>query len=542
MEKKAVKLETFDYLLIALLIFHLLGNLLWLSLNQAPQSWDAAFHTVLSIRFADYLIKHVFNSFNWHDFLTISKYYPPLTHLISVIFVFLGGFQERIIRLAGTIAFLLSILLTYLVAFKLFLNKKTAFFSALFFSFFLTIFQESRSLMTDLPLTVFLLLGFLALQESNLLTNKKNSLLFFLVLALALLTKWVAPLYFLIPVLFVFIKLVLEKKFDSQVFLNIFLGIILVFAICFPWYAWNLHTILDISRLTFTGELDDPVALLSLDNIFFYLKLLIMFQLGFIGFIFFLISSVKTILQKSEKNKLFIFINLFFLYLFFTFIPNKNIRYLIPLMPYFAMIMAYGLNKIKTLGYLIASWMIVSYLILSFGFPFVPDIKYSVNLPVLGWMDLIYLHKQPVRALFDKSDWKNKEAAEIFLDNLSNATTYYFIDSEKEYFNASTFHVALYGLKREVVGNIQELNTNFPEVLNGAPIFQNDQEIYNYVKNANIVFIPQNEIGPGQGIRDFKVREQIQDFFLQGKANGFVLINKISLPDSDVINVYKNLF
>jgi hypothetical protein len=74
-----------DIYLVAVLVlisFHVIGNIIWIYLNNVPPPSDAGLHTVLSLRFTEYIKTNLFN-FNIIYFLKISNYYTPFTHLVG---------------------------------------------------------------------------------------------------------------------------------------------------------------------------------------------------------------------------------------------------------------------------------------------------------------------------------------------------------------------------------------------------------------------------------------------------------------------------
>src|SRR3989344_5491372 len=99
-------------LLVGLIVFHVVHNILWIFLNNTPPSYDAAFHTVISLRFFDYIRTHFF-SFNLYEFLTISNYYPPFIHWFGALLGIFSPFDARVVQLSGTIFLSLSLVFSY---------------------------------------------------------------------------------------------------------------------------------------------------------------------------------------------------------------------------------------------------------------------------------------------------------------------------------------------------------------------------------------------------------------------------------------------
>jgi hypothetical protein len=118
---------------------------------------------------------------------------------------------------------------------------------------------------------------------------------------------------------------------------------------------------------------------------------------------------------KKKKYLKLPILTFLFVYFFFTFfVLNKNIRVIFPIMPVIALLIAEGFNIAITNFPFIASglvfFIVTAYLILSFGFPIQPNIKYVLRLPFgsqsedfehnIGQMEIFYLHTYPVNLLY----------------------------------------------------------------------------------------------------------------------------------------------
>lgn len=545
---KAFRLDFYTLAVGILVLFHLVANSIWIYLNQVPPAYDAGFHTVLSMRSFDY-IKGFPGNFSIAEFLAISKYYPPLSHIIGTLFVWLGNYNYQFIQLTGTVFFSLSLIMMYIYTARLTKNKATAFLSAVLFSFFYLEFRESRSHMTDMPLTFFVIGGLYFFEQSDNLRSRIFSIFFFVFFSLAFLTKWTSLIFFLFPVFRVGIKLLKKDGIAKRdIVKNIFLGLIITLVFCLPWYYVNLKTIVQIAQVTSTPELDDPSILFSQDNIFFYLRQLIIFQISFIGFLFFIISIIRLNIVRRYTNILKILIvQIVVGYIFFTFfIGNKNVRFLFPMMPFIAIVMAMGLVDIRNrigkslLIGTILTYYVFSYFVVSFGIPLYPKYKHTINFPLVGWVDVYYLSDKPVSAMYKKENWENDRIASLILEHSKGLKHFiYFINIEKPYLNASTIHLSIYSLSKGFPKNIQEVDTNFPIILNGSAEFVNQADLEQWVNEIDFVTIPLRDIGPQEAMRDYNVRRQIQQYFLKTTPYGFTKVSTIDLPDGNEVFLYK---
>ncbi len=577
---------------LALVLFHTIANLIWIWLNKVPPEFDAAFHSVLSIRFFDYL-QHNLGSFDLTQFLQISKYYPPFTHWIAMVFVFLGSYNTTVIQITGTVFFIALLLATFWYTREITQNGRIAFLATFFLSFFLTVSQESRLLMTDIPSTALYILALLALAKSRLFTKKRYVLLFSVAAAFAILTRWTAGFFLLMPVLLTAIRVfrVIPHKLPHVIAYAIG-GIMIIIAICLPWYSANFQTITQIASVSSTAEADDPQQLLSLENVLYYPRVFTQFQFHFFGSLFllgavsvFVWKQIRTRYEGKTVGKLahhgqvahshaahthvprtsFSFNDLLdhpltipvcsiiAAYLVFTFgLYNKNIRYLMPVMPFFALIMGVAADKALHMRHkqwaiwsvtFILFFYVVSYGILSFGVPIKPQFKLPVQFPLIGYLDVVYFDTFPIDTYFNNEQWPNREIARFLIDNRkpSPMVLHYVSIIEKPHLNAASVLLAQYDELKYVPDEIREWDTNFIAQLGEREVFT-DEEITLYVQSNDIVIVPENSVGPKESIRDYKVREQIRDYMKQGRAANFGIVETFTTPDGDKVLIFKKLY
>lgn len=551
------KRKDFYFILILILIsFHLIANINWINLNNVPPTWDASLHTILSLRFLEYLKINIFH-FNFVDFLKISYYYPPFVHLIGSILGFLSNGNYKVIGLTGTFFFAISIYFLYLYTKELFKNKLIAFFSSFFFSFYITIYQQSRDHMLDIPLIALILGGLYFLEKSEGFLKRRESIIFFLFFSFAFLTKWYSPLFFFIPAINLFINKLKQDKFKILL-KNIIIGCFIFIILTAPWYLVNWQRFIEISKVTATAELADPQNLLSLENLFFNLKLIIMFQTTFIGFIFFSFSFFLLI-KKIRYRPVWLILSILFInYIIFTIIPNKNIRYTMPLMPFIAMIMACGIQYCffykKKLPLILTSYFLVffyvfSYFILSFGLPIYPSFTYSLNLPLLGMTDILYLNNHPVKVIFDKNYWPNKKILTDILNSLN------FVNKERivllnlidrGYLNNYNLDPILYQDLPKKARKIQVVFIPFLEK------YKDEKSMRSFLDNEiDFILLPKKYIGLPESIREYDNMLRFKNFILTQKLNNFRVIKKYIISGDyfhpqlfpyDEILLYKKTF
>lgn len=543
MKKKKYNIYTIT--IVWLVIAHILANLLWIGINQVPPTWDAALHTIITNKMYTYLTSGIAN-FRFSEFITISDYYPPVVHTLSLLLAAIGKGNYKIISLSGTIFFSLLLIFQYLYVEKLFKNKFLSFFSALFLSFNITLYQQSKDHMLDIPLAALIMGTLYFFEKSKLLSRKSPTLLFFIFLGLAFLTKWYALAYLIIPLLFNIVPFF--KQINAKKLPTIILGSLLVIILCAPWYIFNWETLVSIASETSTGELADPQVLFSKENIIFYLKLIIMFQTTFVGFMVFLASSIAALKNIKKKHIAMLLVTIVFNYIFFSFVSNKNIRYIIPLMPFVSIISAYGFSLIykmnNSLGKIFATifsvYLIFTYLVLSFGFPMLPKYKRAMNLPILGWTDYIYLDTYPVRMLFDR---RRTYAVKIAEDIANTKPTYektkIFNLVDRDFLNSYTLDPMFY------LGSGINLENTELVWLGHLRNYFTEAEMAHFmdIEGVNYIVVPEKQIGVIESIREFEHIQRFQQYILSGQLEGYTEISQYSLPgddyfEPDVVHVY----
>ena len=148
------------YLLLALILFHLVGNIVWILLNNSPPRWDEASHTTRAFNYAYFIESLSVGKPNLNLFTkTFSDAYAPLISMITgVLIYFLPSI--KLAQFVGTIFFLLTTISVYLLGKELAKNSWVGLLAATIFSFYQAVYDNSRWLLLDIPLTFFVTLSF----------------------------------------------------------------------------------------------------------------------------------------------------------------------------------------------------------------------------------------------------------------------------------------------------------------------------------------------------------------------------------------------
>lgn len=519
-------------LLYLLLIFHFLANLVWILFNKSPLAWDQAGHTLISLDFVDF-----FKGISQINFFQISNYYPPFVHIVVALIMIFTSPLLLIGPLVVTIFFIMAISFLYLYTKEIFNDEKIAMFSACFFSFLPVVYDQSRNFLLEIPLVALILGSLYFLEKSKKFSNFRNSLFATILLCFALLTKWVAIVYLFIPVIFLF-KLSRLK--------NLALSFGVVVLISLPWYFVNFTNILNRVKVSSLAETADPQALFSLQNFTYYLQVLINFYLTWLGMALLLLAIPVLIYFKREKGILITAI-IVFIYLIFTMIPNKDPRYILPILPFASIAIAYFLVKIidknKYLGILITCFTSIYYLVyffcLSFGVPFSPseiDYQRAIKLPVIGWVDYINLSKNTSGYLAPKFEtivWPQKQIITDLGSENQDTPIKILVLVDKKELNAKNLELYQKIEKNTFIKFWGPYDLNpFSEV----------SKMEGYLAYFDYVLIPDKSFGPEGALRHLAVLTQLKEYIVHLGLKQIGLIKQYNLPDGDSLFVYEIKF
>jgi 4-amino-4-deoxy-L-arabinose transferase-like glycosyltransferase len=263
---------------------------------------------------------------------------PPFFFwLISLFSLLLGEVSSFSARIPSVLAGIGTIYLAYLLALRS-LGRKTAFLSCLVLSTTFLFFDKARSAQTDMVLTFFIVLSFFFffMARSESLFRKRYVILFYLVLALATLTK--GPVGFLIPlgVVLLYLASVGEIKKSKELFL--WEGILLFLFVVVGWIA--AATVVGKGEYNIWATLNRHVLNRFAEGLhhhrpFYYF--LSTFPIDFLPWTLFFPAAFalafKRLRSVERKEVAFYLCWFFFVFIFFSFSQEKRNLYLLPLFP-----------------------------------------------------------------------------------------------------------------------------------------------------------------------------------------------------------------
>src|SRR3989344_7984076 len=209
---KRLKIQPIDLLLL-LLFFHLVGNIIWIKLNNAPPAWDEAYNTMRSLDYTHVLENLLLGKFDMRGFVdAFVDYYGPLVRIMTAIILFLFSPHVKLAQFMATPFFLGTIVLVYMIGKELYKNEWTGLFAAFLFSFYQVMYDNSRWLLLDIPMTFFTLLSVYFFIKSNYFEDRKYTILSFIATMLSVLTKFQGFIYLGFSYLFGLINIFKNKK------------------------------------------------------------------------------------------------------------------------------------------------------------------------------------------------------------------------------------------------------------------------------------------------------------------------------------------
>jgi 4-amino-4-deoxy-L-arabinose transferase-like glycosyltransferase len=196
--------NVYNKILLGILVFHSAVFFVFQILDRSYQTWDSAGHIGMSYNIAERFKFLLSGDLSFVDFLRTSDYYPPFVQTIGAVVAMLFGYNSNLLLFVSLLFFLLAIVFLY-IDIKLVTNsKRIAVFSAVVFSLFPEVYEQSRVFHLDLPLVSLLLIGFYFFLKSNCLHHTKYAIFFALFFSFAQLTKWYGFIYLAIPCLAIF--------------------------------------------------------------------------------------------------------------------------------------------------------------------------------------------------------------------------------------------------------------------------------------------------------------------------------------------------
>lgn len=510
-----------------LILFHLFFNTLWIIINKSPLSWDPANHAYTASTIKECILQFE----GIAKCYSASQFYPIFSQSILAIIFVIFGTSSFISQIYATIIFTLSILIVYFWAKSEVKNTNTALITATFYSFTPSIFGYSKFFWLEFPTVLLVFLTLFLLNKSNYLTNKKIAYLVFVFLGFGVATRTYFVVYMLVPLLYSLVKLVLNKKLLPNL-KNLFAGTLITASIALPWYLVNWSNFLYYSNSYILADASEPQILFSLNNLLWYLNRLINEILMFnISIIFLLSLLFVAFTALSKQKKAYLLTNFVIVYLVFTFIANKDVRYLFALVPYTSLIIAVSFNLIvnkipsfiERYLFVISTFVILlfSYFVLSFNFPINDSIKKSVKVPHLGYIDTYNTTNFPIEGV-NYNKWPIKNILNTV--SAKSAGNKVLFAAYVEYPHLNNRNI-VFGTKEYNYNNIL-IYDDFEFNSNGHTWTEND--LNTFLLKKDYILIPTNQTSPDYYI--FKKSLDAVQIYVFSNPNKFAEVQKFKIP------------
>lgn len=360
------RLNIYDASLIVLVFVAGLTNFLWFKNDNYSSGVDVHNHLLFSIAFF-YKIADVIHN-NSSSILAMivnivrllgeslygDVYWPNGLNFTTSIFYFSLGkslFSARLSLLPYLFVLFYS---TYSIG-KLIFSRFIGLLAVLVLFMNPLIFTSSRQYQLDFPLTAMVALSILLLIRTDNFRNRKYSFFFGLSLGWSMLIKGQTMIFMIWPLILTLFKILPKRKREllrTGQFQNLAIFIIVAGLIASIWWGHQFKTAkIDIYDHIFSKQKTVEANFsweqkYSFEALSFYSKVLFKF-LGPIFFVVFMISFILFLMRRLQYKGLilswiippFILFNLVF--------SVKHTRFLMPLVPAVALIIAWGLGQIK---------------------------------------------------------------------------------------------------------------------------------------------------------------------------------------------------
>jgi hypothetical protein len=349
-----------DWCLLALAFLIISAStLVWLSMNQAPLSWDPADH----IRFGYEYYKPLagFHGGRFvREFFLNTHYYPPFYHLlIAGIFLVTGpGILSAIVVNLLLLGALMAAL--YSMGRRLY-SAEAGLLAAIIAPTYHINAALLHETFVDFALMCWVGLSLYLLVESRYFSRRGPSLLLGAALGLGMLCKQPYVFFLGLPVAYTLIAMICERqKGDLK---NAALALSIAALLVLIWYAPHLDDIREIYHINQMGALrEHEPPLFSYYSNLGYINGLASHQMQFPLFVLFFIGlSLSAIWYRRESMPLYL--TILGGLTAFTFIANKDLRYTVPCLSAVAMLSTCWIGRLP------AKWLRATFaaLILALG-------------------------------------------------------------------------------------------------------------------------------------------------------------------------------
>jgi 4-amino-4-deoxy-L-arabinose transferase-like glycosyltransferase len=361
--------------LILFVIIYAAANLFWLFKDTLPPPFDQSAHILIALKFNRLLAEP--QKLSLTKVLRTTSYWPPLFHFSAAVVTRIFGFSPDKVALTNFFFLILLVLALFQLG-RHWFDPESGFLAVFLALMSPLVFGLLRDNLVDFCLlTTIVCVQYLVVKSSG-GWNPETGFLLGLAMGLSLLTKWTSPAFFVSTAMFVFFQTWFKKKHPwPKALLRAGIVILMALIISLPWYLRNLadfragarHALLADSKLE-----GDPTSfwpsfvwyLASLKDVIISRWLLPFFLFGLLAYFLWV---------KNREALFFCLIWIFPPLFIFILIPNKDARFILPVLPAIALLSAAGLKSLpwKKIRFLLIMTLIFAscyqFMAISFGWP-----------------------------------------------------------------------------------------------------------------------------------------------------------------------------
>jgi len=317
-------------ILIVVLLFHSVVNFYTLNKSKIVRRYDEATYLSISVEFHQLLKDREYKDALLYALRLEGPRHPKFFFLVqSLILTLTDNISKEdvdlMIFLTGILFFSILLISVYKIGVLLY-GEEIGALAAIVLSFSPIIFNYTRISILDLPITAMLSLSFLSLLKTNKFTSLFFSILTGILLALAQFTKETA-IIFILPVFSYYAFISLHSRAERKKTIKCFSITIIVFL-----SLLSLVYFYPANRDAFKTYWGKSFLLNNVSDLFYYFKAAVPLYFGIILSIP-LIPLLLSYLYRIKRSNLFLSTWLIFPFLLFSLSPNKEPRFLLPLLP-----------------------------------------------------------------------------------------------------------------------------------------------------------------------------------------------------------------
>jgi 4-amino-4-deoxy-L-arabinose transferase-like glycosyltransferase len=333
--------------LLALWLFHGIGNLWWLKTDTRPPYSDMAGHAITTLRLASWPWRQLLMNGRIVQELLHVNPYPPFFYVTTLPFVWFVWPTVDAMLAVNALYLGLLIFAVYGIG-RLAAGGRAGLLAAFLVSMYPLIYGLSRQYLADVALTAMVALAVFCLFWSRAFERRWPSIILGLVIALGVLTKWTF-IVFLAGPLAIAIYLTLRQAKRARL-INLVLAGVISLIIGLPWYLTNLPALaafLEFNRLLAAPQ-EGEAPIWSWISWLYYGRELLTQQL-LLPFTLLFAGGIVLALRRCRLNSyLWILISwIVVAYIASTLFINKDTRYTMPYLPALALLTAIGLVQLR---------------------------------------------------------------------------------------------------------------------------------------------------------------------------------------------------